>query len=395
MFGINSRPLKAAFFYVKNAVDDGHWYKTKKIRIKKMNNTMKTRIWEEITIKKMNNTMGRRIWDWHVINFVSSDGVMCKLFEVILAEGLDPNDYEEPLCEASRDGYVKTVRKLLKLGANVNKGCPLHIAAKNGQAEVTKILIQAGADINGKDSGMSPLYIAAKKGHVEVVRTLLESNADIEAKNRDGNFDHFDLYRTALHAAAEGCHGEIIEMLIKANANIETRDSNRNTPLILACGGNYMGKIIAIKKLIDAGADVEARNEMGKSPLHALAENFYFKYSTRSTQEGVEVIQWLVDAGAAVDAKSCGDGWQPLHMAAQQGNVAMVEKLIELGADPWAETYKHRLVPLSLVKASDKETRKILLNAMKEQVIERCGPIKPKRVAKKKVNVQNQSIKTI
>ena len=289
-----------------------------------------------------------------LISSVLSDEEICKEVEKLLAEGKDPNASlgwgNIPLCAAIKRGYVKTVEKLL----------------------------EAGADPNGTENSKRPLCIAVKNSYVEIVKILLAKGASVDAPSHSLFSDN--ALHNALHAAAEGCHVEIIELLINAKPNIDARDSNEDTPLILACGHACKNKTMGIKKLIDAGANVKAKNDRGETPLHALA------MSECSEQECLKVLQWLIDAGANIHAKD-KQGRQPLHLAAQYGNVEMVKKLLELGANPWAETYDH-LVPLALVPddplspetKQDKEIRRVLLKAMKEHARKRSGQAKPKRV---------------
>ena len=91
-----------------------------------------------------------------------------------------------PLYFAAEDGEVEVVRALVEAGANLNQvvltdgATPLCIAAQNGEVEVVRALVEAGADINQAiTDGATPLYIAAQKGEVEVVHVLVEAGADI------------------------------------------------------------------------------------------------------------------------------------------------------------------------------------------------------------------------
>ena len=64
---------------------------------------------------------------------------------------------------------------------------PLFTAAENGYLEVTRILLQHGADANSRCNHiMAPLHPASKKGHLEVVQVLLQHGADASAQDEDG-----------------------------------------------------------------------------------------------------------------------------------------------------------------------------------------------------------------
>ena len=277
----------------------------------------------------MNNT--KKIEDWEDISWSyfslldeerrEKDEEICKEVERLLAEGKDPNT---PFYFGYVPASIRTV--------------PLCRATECGYVKTVGKLLDAGADPNGTEDDYRPLYTAAEKGYVEIVRKLLAKGARVDDPGRPLLPDN------ALHAAARGCHVKIIKLLI------------------------------------DAGANVKAKNDRGKTPLHALA------MSNCGERECLKVLQWLIDAGADIHAKD-KQGGQPLHEAAQYGNVEMVKKLLELGANPWAETYDH-LVPLALVPddplspetKQDKEIRRVLLKAMKEHARKRSGQAKPKRV---------------
>jgi ankyrin repeat protein len=83
------------------------------------------------------------------------------------------------------------------------------------------------------------------------------------------------------------------------------------------------GNIEAVKQHLAAGADVNAKDDHGQTPLHAAA------------REGLkEVVELLIAAGADVNAKyDDGEGLTPLHFAAVFGGKEIVELLIANGAD--------------------------------------------------------------
>ena len=63
----------------------------------------------------------------------------------------------------------------------------LHHAARNGDLEIVKQLVDNGSDVNAiADQGHFPLYCAAGHGHVETTRYLVEKGADLQARLADG-----------------------------------------------------------------------------------------------------------------------------------------------------------------------------------------------------------------
>ena len=94
--------------------------------------------------------------------------------------------------------------------------------------------------------------------------------------------------------------------------------NNHYPPLHLAA---MNGNIAEIKRLIDDGADVNAKTEYGQTPLHFAAVNGH-----------TETALALIKAGADINAKQ-KDGWTPLHFAARQGHTETALALIKAGAD--------------------------------------------------------------
>lgn len=90
---------------------------------------------------------------------------------------------------------------------------PLLIAAKNGRADIAKVLIEAGANTEAFDLvwKRTPLHQAVLGNHIETVSILLTAGANSNANDWEG--------KTPLHYAAQYCHPEIVQLLLDNNAN--------------------------------------------------------------------------------------------------------------------------------------------------------------------------------
>jgi ankyrin repeat protein len=104
-----------------------------------------------------------------------------EVYKLLINKGADIHyRNDQPLADASYNGYPEIVNLLLDAGANVNAisdnefgSSPLHQAAINGGIEVAKVLIARGANVNAKTKqGRTPLYLASAKKDAEVMEFL-------------------------------------------------------------------------------------------------------------------------------------------------------------------------------------------------------------------------------
>jgi hypothetical protein len=106
------------------------------------------------------------------------------------------------------------------------RGTPLHYAALHGMCEVARFLVvEYSQDVNARRplDHRTPLFWAAECGHPEVTRTLLDYGANENARDRDG--------MTPLHVASRGGHLEVVQMLLNHGADASACDKLYRTPL--------------------------------------------------------------------------------------------------------------------------------------------------------------------
>uniref|UniRef100_A0A3B1KJ91 Protein phosphatase 1 regulatory subunit n=1 Tax=Astyanax mexicanus TaxID=7994 RepID=A0A3B1KJ91_ASTMX len=104
-------------------------------------------------------------------------------------------------------------------------GTALHVAAAKGYAEVLKLLIQAGYDVNIKDyDGWTPLHAAAHWGKEEACRILVENLCDMDLINKVG--------QTAFDVADEDVLGYLEELQKKQNLLMSEKKDVKKSPLI-------------------------------------------------------------------------------------------------------------------------------------------------------------------
>lgn len=126
-------------------------------------------------------------------------------------------------------------------------------------------------------SGETATLIAARSGELETLRILLQAGANANTATSDGV--------TALMLAATHNDAELARRLLLADATIWARDRSGNSPILFAARS---GSPETVRLLLTAGADPNAGNSSGLQPIEAAGEN----------PRGDEIIQILLTAGA-------------------------------------------------------------------------------------------------
>ncbi len=126
-------------------------------------------------------------------------------------------------------------------------------AARAGNAQKVKDLLQKGADANAKNhEGTTALMFAAYQGSQEMIEALIEKGADVNAKDNEGS--------TALMAASLGGDLSGVEALLEKGADINAQNERGFTSLMWA---SHDGHIEIVRVLLNKGADAELKNDWG------------------------------------------------------------------------------------------------------------------------------------
>lgn len=138
----------------------------------------------------------------------------------------------------------------------------LHLAARNGEGEILKILLVAGAQIEAEDTIRNkPLHRAAESGHLETVKVLLAGGAEMEAVD--------DWGRTPLLKAVQDGDSQVLKELLTAGANAETVNLIGWTALHNAAA---FGETEIVQILLSAGVKIDARTCEGKTAYTLASE---------------------------------------------------------------------------------------------------------------------------
>jgi len=165
---------------------------------------------------------------------------------------------------AVSEGHTDAAKLLLAAGADVNARSN-YVAAANGRGFEGRTPVAGRADPKSEEfaSGwLTPLMLAAREGEPELARVLVDAGADVNAVAGDG--------KTALALSIFNGNYEVASLLVDRKADVNKADAQRFTPLFWAVDRRNMetapnfpwmvtvDPLPLIRKLLDAGADPNA-----------------------------------------------------------------------------------------------------------------------------------------
>ena len=228
-------------------------------------------------------------------------------------------DHNTPMMLAVEGGSAKITKLLIEHGSDVNhynksRVFPLHSACTNGSLDIVKILVENSASIDCLNSfQQTPLAVAAAFNHVDIINFLLQTgHADIEAKDKDG-------YNPLLLAASDG-NAEAVDILLKMQADIFVLDKEERTVLYWAAMQNHKNVIDVLLKDSRSSQLLQASDRFDNTPLHVACERGYH-----------DIALTLIEAGSDVDNKN-EDERTPLHLAAREGRVKICKEILKKDA---------------------------------------------------------------
>ena len=226
-----------------------------------------------------------------------------------------------PLAEnRSREDFRRRLNRIFgddeDAGGDERSGTTaLMLAAENGSLPLVELLLARGADVHAQNrQGETALILSVNSGCPEVAYRLLAAGARVDTQTASG--------WTAMHSAAGNADPEMLNLLHQHGGDIRQADHEEWTPLLSALRNNCP---VTARRLIELGAEFRPPCADGYTALMAAARG-----------ECLELLDFLVVGGIDIHARWTETDQDALMHAAENGLLAVVEKLLALGADPLA-----------------------------------------------------------
>jgi ankyrin repeat protein len=218
----------------------------------------------------------------------------------------------------------------------------LHHASFSGNLEAVQLLIEKGADLSARATGISwtPFHLASLRGHKKIVEYLIGHGAHAEVKDAKG--------RSPVHIASLRGHQELIALLLRQGAKVHSQDDAGMMPLHWAA---LYGEKGAAVFLVSNGASTKAKDSAGQTPLHLA-----------SFCGDKNLVKLLIAGGASIDDRD-NNGDTALHLAAFCGHENVVEWLVEHGAKSDIENNRGESPGETASKAGHKKIAELLSDA--------------------------------
>jgi ankyrin repeat protein len=232
-----------------------------------------------------------------------------------------------PLIFAAREGDIESARALLDAGADVNQPSeygwtPLLTAVNNRNYQLARLLIERGADVNlANKGGWTPLYLATDNRNIE--------GGDYPVPKPD--MDHLELIQLLLEKGANPNARIKDNTLTRTIFTMQWFQEDGATPFIRA---SQSADTELMKLLLKYGADPKIKTTFGDTALTAAGGIGWVPGVTyeRSAKENVEAIRMLLDLGLDPNGAN-NDGRTALMGAAMKGRNDAILLLVERGAD--------------------------------------------------------------
>jgi ankyrin repeat protein len=215
--------------------------------------------------------------------------------------------------------------------------------------EIPELLINSGANLTIQDKDGQTALMYALRTDKRIAQLIIEKGVDLDAQNKD--------MRTALIQATEMASSSIVELLIKKGANINIQDMNGETALMRAA---LKGGVATVKLLIEKGSDLNlnAKDKKGNTALiQAIKGNARWDAGDGAKETAI----LLINSGADLEAPD-EEGNTPLILAVGNEMTEVVKLLVEKGVDLNAQKADGETALMSAVQADRIEIITLLVS---------------------------------
>ena len=185
-------------------------------------------------------------------------------------------------------------------------------AVEHGHVRICESFFSHGLKLRElRRDSYKPLTLAAKSGCLAIVDLMIQEDCDTDARDEKG--------WNALHFASYHGHYQIIEQLIASNVSAKANTSRKETPLLIAVKGAHFA--VAERLLRSDSSLLDIEDEQCQQPVHHAAR-----------AGSIEIFNLLLSNGGKINGET-RFGWRPIHVAIAYGHDALVERLLQEGAN--------------------------------------------------------------
>lgn len=268
----------------------------------------------------------------------------------------DPTDETTP---RRKPGDPASPRPMREIGAQLTGGMTaLLFAARDGQIDAARALLDAGADVNAVSAAekTTPLVMAVSNGHYDLAKYFVEHGADPNLANIQGltalygvldvQWAGHSWFPNPVTAQEKTSYLELMKTLLAHHADVNAKLAKKTWFRTLAHDATWVDPagatafwraaqatdLDAMKLLLAAGADPKISTTGGDSPLMVAAGvGWGANFSVNAPDSWLPAVRQCLELGLDVN-QADNRGYTALHGAAYIGNNDLIKVLVEKGA---------------------------------------------------------------